>query len=273
MRKHKVDAVIHMAAESHVDHSFGDPNRFTRTNVIGTQTILEATKIINEEVAASPDSGRRHICKFIHMSTDEVYGEAVGSDEDLLESAILVPTNPYAASKAAGDMYVSAYLKSFGVPAIIVRCNNIYGPMQFPEKIIPRFIRLLQQGKKCSLHGDGSNLRRYLYVVDAVNALDTILHHGIVGKIYNAGSDNELTNTEVARVLLIKFGKLSPQSTKQDMLPFIEFTKDRPFNDARYAIDSTRLRKLGWMPTVDFNTGIQLTIDWYNQNTDAWWEA
>lgn len=267
MRRHRIDAVVHMAAESHVDHSFGNPDRFTNTNVIGTQNLLEVTKTINSESDGTLVSHRVH--RFIHMSTDEVYGEVGGSDKDLLESAILAPTNPYAASKAAGDMFVGAYLKSFNVPAIIVRCNNIYGPMQFPEKIIPKFIRLLQRGEKCTLHGDGSNSRRYLFIVDAVNALDTILHKGAVGKIYNAGSDNELANLEITKMLLRRFGK---RDDDDGMKENVVLTKDRPFNDHRYAINSTRLHALGWEPLVGFETGIRLTIDWYNQHSDDWWE-
>lgn len=271
VNKFNIDTIIHMAAESHVDNSFGNPGQFTKTNVIGTQNLLEVAKNKTEKALKnSVGSSIKPIYRFIHMSTDEVYGEVTGDGADLLESAILAPTNPYAASKAAGDMFVGAYLKSFNVPAIIVRCNNIYGPMQFPEKIIPKFIRHLQKNEPCTLHGNGENTRRYLFVVDAVNALDTILHRGKIGSIYNAGSDIELSNIQVTKKLLDLFGFDSsvPEVFRSHTL----FTSDRPFNDARYAVDSTRLKKLGWVPTTDFDTGIKMTLEWYLNHTDNWWK-
>lgn len=270
VNKFNIDTIIHMAAESHVDNSFGNPGQFTRTNVIGTQNLLEVAKSKTEAASKSPDADIKPIYKFIHMSTDEVYGEVRGDGADLLESAILAPTNPYAASKAAGDMFVGAYLKSFNVPAIIVRCNNIYGPMQFPEKIIPKFIRHLQKNEPCTLHGNGQNTRRYLFIVDAVNALDTILHCGKIGSIYNAGSDIELSNIQVAKKLIDLFGFDS--SVPEVFESHTVFTSDRPFNDARYAVDSTRLKKLGWSPTTDFDTGIKITLEWYLSHADDWWK-
>lgn len=262
MDKYKVDTIIHMAAESHVDNSFGKPFQFTQTNVFGTQVLLEVAKS-----RVAPTDGFKPLYRFIHMSTDEVYGEVRGADKDLLESAILAPTNPYAASKAAGDMLIGAYLKSFNVPAIIVRCNNVYGPLQFPEKIIPKFIRFLQRKQPCTLHGNGLNTRRYLYASDAINGLDTVLHKGRVGSIYNAGSDMELSNLEVCTMLLKLFDLQDPQAQK-----YITYTTDRPFNDFRYAIDSSRLGKLGWKPEVDFKKGLKRTVDWYNMNEDTWWD-
>lgn len=292
-----IDTIIHMAAESHVDNSFGGPERFTRTNVIGTQNLLEAAKLslLNEHSSFSfpigflenPKSRKRPIRRFIHMSTDEVYGEVLpgAASGDLHESAILAPTNPYSASKAAGEMFVSAYRMSFGVPVVVVRCNNIYGPAQFPEKIIPKFVRLLQGHNPCTLHGDGTNTRRYLFVLDAVNALDTILHKGEIGKIYNAGSNTELSNIDIAKTLISKFTNIN-NNFKKTAVPddhkkvsgdgylfekYIVYTKDRPFNDAGYAIDSSRLMSLGWKPLVDFEQGLNYTLDWYIKNTDDWW--
>lgn len=259
MDKYNIDTIIHMAAESHVDNSFGKPFQFTQTNVVGTQVLLEVVKARNASGSKPP------LYRFIHMSTDEVYGEVQGADKDLLESAILAPTNPYAASKAAGDMLIGAYLKSFNIPAIIVRCNNIYGPLQFPEKIIPKFIRFLQNKQPCTLHGNGKNTRRYLYVSDAVDALDTVLHKGQIGTIYNAGSDIELANVEICRLLVDLFDLKDPET-------YITFTTDRPFNDMRYAIDSSRLMKLGWEPKVDFKEGLNRTVKWYNENSDDWWD-
>lgn len=253
---HQVDTILHLAAESHVDHSFGNPYQFTYTNALGTQVMLEAAKTFG-------------VRRFVHMSTDEVYGEVSRGDADLLESSILVPTNPYAASKAAADMLVSAYLKSFQVPAVIVRANNIYGPHQFPEKIIPKFISLLRRGEKCYLHGTGQNTRRYLYAADIVSAIDTILHKGTIGKIYNVGSDTELSNYDVYKKLLEVFGyDVSDPNVVNSM---VEFTQDRPFNDFRYAIDSTELRKLGWTPRTSFDEGLRNTVEWYKEFGDTWW--
>lgn len=254
--KYKIDTVIHMAAESHVDHSFGNPYKFTHTNVIGTQVILEAAKQFK-------------VAKFIHMSTDEVYGEVDHDQTDLRETSILVPTNPYAASKACGDMLACAYMKSFDIPIIVIRCNNIYGPHQFPEKIIPKFVCLVQRGRKCVLHGDGSNTRRYLHVSDGVSALDTILHKGQVGMTYNAGSDFELSNLELAKHVIAACGY---NSTDPHILAaWIEYVPDRPFNDSRYAIDSSRLEKLGWRPQKNFEAGILDIIKWYERYSDVWW--
>lgn len=259
--RYAIDTVIHLAAESHVDHSFGDPFRFTTTNVVGTQVLLEAVKLRAPQVR-----------RFIHMSTDEVYGEAAGADAaDLTEAAILAPTNPYAASKAAGDMLVGAYLKSFGVPAIIVRCNNVYGPLQFPEKIIPKFVRLLQRQQPCTLHGTGKNTRRYLFASDAVNGLDTVLHRGRIGSIYNVGSDTEVANIDICRALVRIFRARGLLPDEKDDDEYIEYTADRPFNDARYAIDSGKLRQLGWAPEVGFAAGLERTVDWYIAHDDSWW--
>lgn len=254
--KYKVDTVLHLAAESHVDHSFGNPYKFTHTNVIGTQVVLETAKKFN-------------VYKVVHMSTDEVYGEVNHGEDDLRETSILAPTNPYAASKACGDMLVSAYVKSFDMPIVVIRCNNIYGPHQFPEKIIPKFVCLVQRGRKCVLHGDGSNTRRYLHVSDAVSALDTVLHLGEVGKIYNAGSDYELSNLELAKKIINACGH---DISNDNWVNWIEFVADRPFNDSRYAINSSRLKRLGWEPKMDFVVGLQQTVKWYGRYSDLWWK-
>ncbi|CAN6617750.1 hypothetical protein TRVA0_007S00760 [Trichomonascus vanleenenianus] len=254
--QYKIDTVLHLAAESHVDHSFGNPYQFTYTNVLGTQVVLEVSK-------------RMKVRRVVHMSTDEVYGEVGKGEQDLLESSILVPTNPYAASKASSDMLVSAYLYSFKLPCVVVRCNNIYGPHQFPEKIIPKFISLLSSGRKCALHGDGQHTRRYLYVADAVAAIDTVLHKGLIGCIYNAGVDNEMSNLEVCKKLIALFN--GDPSDPEVIKKHVEFTDDRPFNDSRYAIDSRRIHKLGWRPLTDFNEGLKTTVEWYLEHGQGWW--
>lgn len=255
LKEHRIDTILHLAALSHVDRSFGgDSYEFTEVNAYGTHVLLESCKAYGS------------IRRFIHVSTDEVYGEVHDSDDDLLESAILAPTNPYSASKAAADMLVNAYYKSFKLPVLIVRCNNVYGAHQFPEKIIPKFICLLQSNRKCLVHGDGSNTRRYLYAGDAVDALDTILHKGTVGQIYNIGTTDEISNLDLCQQLIKAFGYKESQ-----YIDHIEHTDDRPFNDRRYAIDATRLKSLGWSQRTNFSDGMAITIEWYRKFGLSWW--
>ncbi|KAK9365496.1 hypothetical protein V1509DRAFT_655488 [Lipomyces kononenkoae] len=255
LREHNIDTILHLAAMSHVDLSFGgDSYEFTSVNVYGTHVLLETAKTYGK------------ITRFIHVSTDEVYGEVLEGDTDLLESAILAPTNPYAATKAAADMLVNAYYKSFKLPVIIVRCNNVYGAHQFPEKIIPKFICLLADSRRCFIHGDGSHSRRYLYAGDAVDALDTILHKGTIGQIYNIGTTDEISNRDLCSLLLLEFGY-----REEEFNQHIEYTDDRPFNDRRYAIDASRLKALGWSPKTSFEVGISRTIVWYRQFGSSWW--
>ncbi|KAK9487256.1 hypothetical protein V1527DRAFT_481314 [Lipomyces starkeyi] len=255
LREQKIDTIMHLAAMSHVDLSFGgDSYEFTSVNVYGTHVLLEAAKTYGK------------ITRFIHVSTDEVYGEVLEEDTDVLESAILAPTNPYAATKAAADMLVNAYYRSFKLPVIIVRCNNVYGPHQFPEKIIPKFICLLAGSRKCLIHGDGSNSRRYLFAGDAVDALDTILHKGTIGQIYNIGTTDEVSNRELCVLLLMEFGYGEGEFDQH-----VEYTNDRPFNDRRYAIDASRLKSLGWSQKTRFEVGISRTIAWYRQFGSLWW--
>ncbi|KAK9472437.1 uncharacterized protein V1510DRAFT_351183, partial [Dipodascopsis tothii] len=251
LETHAIDTVIHLAAMSHVDLSFaGSSFEFTSTNVYGTHVLLECAK----------NYGR--VSSFVHVSTDEVYGEVSEAGSDLLETSILSPTNPYAASKAAADMLVNAYYKSYGLPVVVVRCNNVYGPHQFPEKIIPKFICRLNRGLPCVVHGDGSNSRRYLYAGDAVDALDTILHLGKRGQIYNIGTPDEVSNLDLCRLIIERVG--APADA-------IAFSVDRPFNDRRYAIDATRLRDLGWTQRTPFADGLAATVAWYARFGETWW--
>ncbi|KAJ5458251.1 dtdp-glucose 4-6-dehydratase [Penicillium sp. IBT 31633x] len=250
LRAHKIDVVIHCAAQSHVDLSFQNSYTFIRDNIYGTNVLLESVK----------QSG---ICRFIHVSTDEVYGEVPDEGEDLPEDSILAPSNPYSASKAAAEMMILAYSKSFGLPAIMVRLNNVYGPHQFPEKIIPKFITLLQRGQKLMVYGDGTNSRRYLWAGDAADAFDTILHKGSVGQIYNVGSQSEITNLELCEKVLNLFGITNMQN-------WIDFTEDRPFNDHRYATSGSKLQALGWKQQTLFEDGLLRTIQWYRDFPD-WW--
>ncbi|KKY25705.1 putative dtdp-glucosedehydratase [Phaeomoniella chlamydospora] len=253
LKKYNVDTVFHFAAQSHVDLSFGNSFQFTETNVKGTHVMLECCV-------------KAGVKKFIHISTDEVMGEVGFDDEDLLENSVLAPTNPYSASKAAAEMYVNAYAKSFKLPVIIVRSNNVYGPHQFPEKVIPKFTCLLAAGLPLMLHGDGSNTRRYLYAGNAADAFDTILHKGKIGEIYNVDSHDEISNRDLAFKLLDHFGV-----SEEKQRSMIHFTQDRPFNDKRYAVNGDKLRSLGWEQRTNFEEGLKTTINWYRQYGQNWW--
>eukprot|EP00158_Paraphelidium_tribonemae_P001595 Partr_v1_DN24582_c0_g1_i1_m19840 putative Polysaccharide biosynthesis protein len=253
LKKHNVDTIMHFAAQSHVDLSFGNSYSFTHNNVMGTHVLLECAKNVK-------------LKRFIHVSTDEVYGEVPDGESDLLETALLCPTNPYAASKAAAEMIVNSYYKSFKLPVIIVRSNNVYGPHQFPEKIISKFSCLLNRGQKLCLHGDGSPTRRYLFAGDAADAFDTIFHRGSIGHIYNIGSRDEIANKDLCHLLLAEFG-----IARADFAKWTEFTPDRPFNDMRYAVDCSKLSALGWTQKTPFADGLKLTVDWYRKFGEAWW--
>ncbi|KAG5982942.1 hypothetical protein E4U55_001078 [Claviceps digitariae] len=256
MERHAIDTVLHFAAQSHVDLSFGNSYSFTHANVYGTHVLLESAKKVQ-------------IRRFIHVSTDEVYGEVKEDDDDLAETSILSPTNPYAASKAAAEMLVQSYNKSFKLPTIIVRSNNVYGPHQYPEKIIPKFTCLLNRARPVVLHGDGSPTRRYLYAGDAADAFDTILHKGQIGHIYNVGSCDEISNLDLCAKLLDTMGieQASPTSARK----WIKYTHDRPFNDRRYAVDGTKLRMLGWKQKTNLQDGLKTTVDWYCKYGESWW--
>ncbi|KAJ3358654.1 hypothetical protein GGF32_010079 [Allomyces javanicus] len=253
LKTKNIDTIVHLAAQTHVDNSFGNSLEFTQNNVVGTHVLLEAARV-------------HKLHRFIHISTDEVYGDIPLTSPNANEETILSPNNPYSATKAAAECLVRAYHRSFGIPAIITRSNNVYGPGQYPEKVIPKFILLLLQDRKCPIHGDGSNARRYLYVADVAHALDLIIQRGEIGEIYNIGTDFELSNLALTEHLV---GVIRPGS--KSVHDHIEFVEDRAFNDRRYAIDSTKLRRLGWAPSVQFDEGIQKTIDWYRENGDKWW--
>jgi dTDP-glucose 4,6-dehydratase len=244
--KDGVDAVINFAAESHVDRSINDPSPFLRTNIIGTQILLESAR-------------RNKLKRFIQISTDEVYGslEPIGY---FTERSALRPNSPYAASKASADLLVRAYFKTYNLPAIITRCSNNYGPYQFPEKLIPLFVTNALSDKPVPIYGDGLNIRDWLYVEDHCRAIDTVLKKGKAGEIYNIGGNTEKTNLEITDIILNILNK--PQSLKM-------FVKDRPGHDRRYAIDSTKIKmELGWEPRYKFEEAIQKTIQWYIDNRE-----
>lgn len=244
LKSKKIDTIIHFAAQSHVDNSFLESFKYTQDNVMGTHTLLEAVKNTDLNI------------KFIHISTDEVYGESELDGSPKNEMDILCPTNPYAASKAAAEMFVNSYIHSFKLKGIITRGNNVYGPNQFPEKLIPKFIQQLKLDKKCTIHGDGSALRSFIHVSDVCTAVETILLHGQIGQIYNIGSDehDELSVKEVAKIL-IKLIK-----SDEDYDKYISYVEDRPFNDKRYFISNQKLKQLGWEPQIKFMDGITKLI-------------
>ncbi|PEL13544.1 dTDP-glucose 4,6-dehydratase [Bacillus sp. AFS017336] len=249
--KEKFDYVVHFAAESHVDRSIAEPEIFVKTNVLGTQVLLDASKAIN-------------IKKFVHVSTDEVYGELDFDPTTFFtEETPLQPNSPYSASKASSDFLVRAYHETFRFPMNITRCSNNYGPYHFPEKLIPLTISRVVNDQKVPVYGTGENIRDWLHVLDHCAAIDLVLHKGQNGEVYNIGGHNERTNLEVVKTIIATLGK------SEDL---IEFVQDRLGHDKRYAIDPSKLEKLGWKPTYHFDTGIAQTVQWYLDNKE-WWEA
>lgn len=232
--------IIHFAAQSHVDNSFEDSLQYTDDNVKGTHTLLEVVRKYKPEI------------NFYHFSTDEVYGESKPNELAKDEMSLLCPTNPYAASKAAAEMLVNAYYHSYKLNTIITRCNNVFGPNQYPEKLIPKFIQLLKSNKKCTLHGKGDSLRSFIHVDDVCSAVDTIIHKGVIGEVYNIGSEeeNELTVKEVTKILV---DHLKPGDSVDQ---WVEYVVDRPYNDRRYFITNDKLKKLGWRQQVKFIDGL-----------------
>ncbi len=247
MHMHKVDYVVHFAAESHVDRSIEDGSAFVKTNVLGTFILL--------------DSALRHnIKRFIHISTDEVYGSrATGSFK---ENDLLIPSSLYSSSKASSDLIVQSYYITHRLPVIITRCTNNFGPYQYPEKLIPLFITNLLENRKVPVYGTGKNVRDWIYVLDHCRAIDFILHNGRTGEIYNIGCGAEKTNLEITKRILEILG------ADESM---VEYVKDRPGHDFRYSLDCSKLKNLGWMPEHDFDDALEYTVKWYVENR-WWWE-
>ncbi len=253
------DGVIHLAAESHVDRSISNPTEFVFTNVIGTVNLLNAAKTIWKDNFEGK--------KFYHISTDEVYG-SLGEEGMFTEETKYDPHSPYSASKASSDHFVRAYLDTFGVPTVISNCSNNYGSFQFPEKLIPLFIHNIKNNKPLPVYGKGENVRDWLWVVDHARAIDVIFHQGKVGETYNIGGFNEWTNIALIKLMCQKMDeKLGRPAGESEKL--ITYVKDRAGHDLRYAIDATKIkRELGWEPSLQFEEGIEKTIDWYLENTD-----
>ena len=238
------DYIVNFAAETHVDNSIKTPEIFIETNVKGTLNLLQ-------------NAMEYKIKKYLQISTDEVYG-SLGKEGYFSETSPLNPNSPYSASKASADMLVRAYHKTYALPVLITRCSNNYGPYQFPEKLIPHFILKLLKGEKVPVYGDGLNVRDWLYVYDHCSAIDAVLHKGRIGEIYNIGGHNEKTNLEITKLILNAMGKDES---------YIEYVKDRPGHDRRYAIKNDKITtELGWKPAVTFEEGIKITIDWYLNN-------
>ncbi|MFS7929435.1 putative dTDP-glucose 4,6-dehydratase, NAD(P)-binding domain, NAD(P)-binding domain superfamily [Helianthus anomalus] len=246
-----IDTIMHFAAQTHVDNSFGNSFEFTKNNIYGTHVLLEACKVTGQ------------VRRFIHVSTDEVYGE---TEEDAVvgnhEASQLLPTNPYSATKAGAEMLVMAYGRSYGLPVITTRGNNVYGPNQFPEKLIPKFILLAMRGQPLPIHGDGSNVRSYLYCEDVAEAFEVILHKGEVGHVYNIGTKKERRVIDVAKDMC-KLFNMDPDSS-------IKFVENRPFNDQRYFLADEKLKSLGWSERTVWEEGLKKTIEWYTSNPN-WW--
>lgn len=245
-----VDMIVNFAAETHVDRSITGPEIFIETNIKGTMTLLQAAKEFNIE-------------RYLQVSTDEVYG-TLGDTGYFTETTPIAPNSPYSASKAGADMLVRAYYETYKVPTLITRCSNNYGPYQYPEKLIPFFISRLLRGEKVPVYGDGLNVRDWLYVYDHCAAIDVVLHKGRVGEVYNIGGHNEKTNLEITHLILDAMNK--DESS-------IEYVQDRLGHDRRYAISNDKITsELGWKPSVTFEEGILLTIDWY-LNNKSWMES
>lgn len=250
LEKHNIDIVVHFAAQSHVDNSFNNSIQFTQDNVYGTHNLLEACKRYNR------------LSRFIHISTDEVYGETT-RNEPFLEDHIPNPTNPYAATKISAEFLVQSYFHCFNLPVVIARGNNVYGPRQYPEKIIPKFILSLQNNQKCTIHGKGNTRRNFIYVDDMCRCIALIMTHGTISDIYNIGTTNEYSVLQIANQLVyqIKGNHVDPKD-------YYEFVPDRFYNDFQYRIDTSKVRRLGWKPQVCFADGLKKTIDYYQNHNN-----
>ncbi len=258
MRKHNIGGVIHLAAESHVDRSIENPFEFAQTNVMGTLSLLQAARHYWESLPEKYESKR-----FYHISTDEVYGALPLDGGMFREDTPYAPHSPYSASKASSDHFVRAFHDTYSMPTIISNCSNNYGPKQYPEKLIPLFIKNICEGKPLPVYGKGENVRDWLYVEDHARAIDLIFHKGKAGDTYNIGGNNEWSNIELIKVLI---REVDSQLGNEEghSLPLITFVTDRAGHDLRYAIDSSKLqRELGWQPSLQFEEGIKLTVAWY----------
>ena len=263
--KHQFGTVVHFAAESHVDRSIEGPAEFIQTNVVGTLNLLEQSRIFINKT--NNDNFR-----FLHVSTDEVYG-SLGDDGKFLETTPYDPSSPYSASKAGSDHLVRAWNRTFGLPTLITNCSNNYGSYQFPEKLVPLMIINCLQGNPLPVYGKGENVRDWLFVGDHCDAIHTVLAKGEMGETYNIGGNNEIKNIDVVTIICSLLDEISPRENGSSYSDLITFVKDRPGHDFRYAIDAGKIQNdLGWSPNESFETGIRKTIHWYLDNQN-WWKA
>ena len=266
LAEHKPSAIVHFAAETHVDRSIFGPEAFLRTNIDGTFHLLEACRTY----LAALSGESRAAFRFLHVSTDEVYGTLGPDDPPFHENTPFAPNSPYAASKAAGDHMVRAWTHTYNVPAMITNCSNNYGPMQFPEKLLPLMINNALAGKPLPVYGDGRQVRDWLFVVDHCRAIETVLEKGKVGETYNVGGGNQQANIEVVHMLCDLLDELVPESSHRPHRQLIRFVQDRPGHDRRYAIDASKLEtELGWRAQETFESGLRKTVQWYLANK-AW---
>ena len=267
LARHKPRAIMHLAAESHVDRSIDGPGEFIQTNIVGTFTLLQAARAYRETLAAEA----RDQFRFHHVSTDEVYG-TLGETGLFTEETAYSPNSPYSASKASSDHLVRAWGETFGLPAVVTNCSNNYGPCQFPEKLIPVLILKALKGEKLPIYGKGENVRDWLYVEDHAEALCLVMERGRIGETYNIGGNAERQNIQVARAVCAILDDLLPNSPHRPHESLISFVADRPGHDARYAIDASKIaRELGWKPRESFESGLRKTVSWYLENRD-WWQ-
>jgi dTDP-glucose 4,6-dehydratase len=269
LREHQPKAIVHFAAESHVDRSITSPESFIRTNVLGTQVLLEQARRYWSEL----DGADRAAFRFLHVSTDEVYGSLSPDASPFSETTAYAPNSPYAASKAGSDHLVRAYYHTFGLPVITTNCSNNYGPFQFPEKLIPLMILNALEGKPLPVYGDGANVRDWLFVEDHCTAIRTVLEKGRVGETYNIGGNSERKNLDVVNTICDLVDEMSPNQLLKPRRNLITFVKDRPGHDRRYAIDASKIeRELGWRPSERFESGLRKTVRWYLDNPE-WIES
>ncbi len=267
--EHQPDVVMHLAAESHVDRSIDGPAAFIETNIVGTYTLLEATRAYWNSLQPT----KKEAFRFHHISTDEVYGDLEGTTDLFTEQTSYDPSSPYSASKASSDHLVRAWQRTYGLPVLVTNCSNNYGPYHFPEKLIPLMILNALEGKSLPVYGDGMQIRDWLYVEDHARALYKVVTEGTVGETYNIGGHNEKANIEVVKVICELLEELVPNKPKgieryQDLITYVT---DRPGHDVRYAIDASKIeRELGWTPEETFESGIRHTVEWY-LNNKQWW--
>ncbi len=259
------DAIMHLAAESHVDRSIDGPADFIQTNIVGTYTLLEAARKYWQNLSED----KKETFRLHHISTDEVYGDLAGTNDLFTETTPYAPSSPYSASKASSDHLVRAWNRTFGLPTIITNCSNNYGPYHFPEKLIPLVILNALDGKPLPIYGDGQQIRDWLYVEDHARALYQVVTEGKIGETYNIGGHNEKTNLTVVETICSILDELKPRENGESYAELITFVKDRPGHDLRYAIDASKIqRELGWKPEETFESGIRKTVEWYLNNLD-----